>query len=247
MQATRLLCTLSLGLLLISSSVATAAPGIDPKAVAIVNSMSDKLKTSKTLKATGTRQLDPELVDGSPVKESVNFELTVVRPGKVLVRTSDSAGSRRVIANGKRLTLTDDAQNLYATVDAKFKTVDDVISAIHTKMGFRPVLAEFLGSDPAGTLLEGVTAGSIKGEAMVAGTKCTRLAFTQPDVKWELWVDAENLPRKIVVTYFRIKGSPQASATINSWDLGSKVPRRTFAYKPTKDAQKIEIIPVPFN
>ena len=237
------LCFPALGLYLLSTMVSVAAPAVDQKALAVVTSMSDKLKTAKTVKATGTRRLDPELIAGGVVKESVSFDLTLVRPGKICVKTTDAKGQRRLISDGKHLTLTDDTEKFYATVDAKGKSVDDLIAAIQGKLGFRPVLAEFLGSDPAKVLLDGVTAGSLKGEEVVEGVKCTRLAFTQPDAKWDLWVSAsDGLPRKVVVTYTGIKGKPKATALITHWELGAKVPRKTFAFKPAPDYQKIEII-----
>lgn len=230
--------------LLLGSGLPLHAREADTKASALVIAMGEKLKNAKTVKAKGTRHLDPALIRGSAARESVNFDLTLVRPGKIYVRTTNEVGPRRLIANGKKLILTDDTENLYATANAKGKSVDDLIEAIQDKLGFRPVLAEFLGSDPADDLLEGVTSQRVRGVEQVNGVKCTRLAFTQPDAKWDLWLaESDGLPRKIVVTYTSIKGSPKSMAIIHGWELDTKVPRKTFAFKPGKDAVEIPIIP----
>ena len=91
-----------------------------------------------------------------------------------------------------------------------------------------------LGRDA--TVAEAQTSGDVVvagGKAVVRGSTCSQLAFTQEDVDWQLWVD-EVVPviRHVVITYKKLPGAPRFSATFTSWDFNLMIPDSVFAFEP---------------
>jgi hypothetical protein len=60
-----------------------------------------------------------------------------------------------------------------------------------------------------------------------------------------VWIQTGNrpLPRKLVLTYKRLPGSPRFTALISKWDL-TGIPAYMLEMKLPSNAEKIEILPV---
>jgi hypothetical protein len=59
----------------------------------------------------------------------------------------------------------------------------------------------------------------------------------------ELWIGtADLLPRKLVATFKNRESSPQFQADVSSWNLGSSLADKIFAFAAPKDAEKIEMV-----
>ena len=67
------------------------------------------------------------------------------------------------------------------------------------------------------------------------------LLFTQENVNWEIWIDAEGppLPRKVVITRKNEPGSPQFVAVLGRWDLAAVPAADTFEFRPPPGAKQV--------
>ncbi len=90
--------------------------------------------------------------------------------------------------------------------------------------------------------MEGVTYGRYLGLHQAAGVACHHLAFSQPTIEWQIWIDAGDkpLPRKLVISYVQEPGEPQYSAVIRRWNLESKVPEGLFTFEAPEGARRID-------
>ena len=91
-----------------------------------------------------------------------------------------------------------------------------------------------------------VQVGDDLGTHLAAGLPCRHLAFTQPDVDWQLWIEQGTapLPRKLVITDKQKMGWPQYAVTFTGFDFQPSLPEKLFTFTPEKNARKIEFLPL---
>ena len=106
--------------------------------------------------------------------------------------------------------------------------------------GIEMPLIDMLYNGTAGNLTEEVRVGILVGDSMVDGVATDHLAFRQPDIDWQLWVEKGQraLPRKIVITTRYEVGDPQYTAVLR-WNNAPKFDAGTFNLVPPAGATKI--------
>jgi hypothetical protein len=76
---------------------------------------------------------------------------------------------------------------------------------------------------------------------------CNHLAFVDKNVDWQIWIEdgQRKVPRKIVLTYKKIPGSPQFIAILKDWIFDQ--PFSHFLFKPDipKYARETEMSKTP--
>jgi hypothetical protein len=104
--------------------------------------------------------------------------------------------------------------------------------------------ADLLYADSYDRLMHDVRSGFVVGKAVVEGDRCDHLAFSGPDVDWQIWIaDSDNpLPRKFVVTTRHMVGQPQYVVMMDNWNTRAKPADSEFDFVPPPDAQEIEFI-----
>jgi hypothetical protein len=84
----------------------------------------------------------------------------------------------------------------------------------------------------------------VVGPSVVGGVKSTHLAFRGSEVDWQIWIEegGRPLPRKFVLTSKQVKGEPQFTVLVRSWDVAPKLTEGMFTFTPPKGAKKIEFL-----
>ena len=106
--------------------------------------------------------------------------------------------------------------------------------------GVEMPLIDMLYEGNVGSLTDDVRVGVLAGDSMVDGVATDHLAFRQPEVDWQLWVEKgqQALPRKLVITTRYAVGDPQYQAILH-WDLAPKMDDKSFVFVPPSGATKI--------
>ena len=106
--------------------------------------------------------------------------------------------------------------------------------------GVEMPLIDMLYQGALGSLTEDVRVGRLVGDSKVNGVLTEHLAFRQPEVDWQLWVEkgSRALPRSLLITTRFEVGDPQYGADLQ-WDLTSPIPENSFEFVPPADAKKI--------
>jgi hypothetical protein len=106
--------------------------------------------------------------------------------------------------------------------------------------GVEMPLIDLLYHGNVGNLTEAVKVGILVGDSTVDGVATEHLAFRQPEVDWQLWVEkgANALPRKLVITTRFEVGDPQYSATL-TWDTKPRINDKSFKFEPPAGATLI--------
>jgi hypothetical protein len=183
-----------------------------------------------------------ELPDGELRRQLTNVRrVAMERPNRLVADTTGDTLNRSSWYDGRTVTVLDKEHNTYATIDAP-GTLDAVFEKLEDEYGLVVPLADFLHADPYAVLTAGVTYGRYLGLHQAAGVACHHLAFSQPTIEWQVWIDAGEhpLPRKLVISYVQEPGEPQYSAVIRRWNLDAKVPEGLFTFEAPEGAQKVD-------
>jgi hypothetical protein len=133
--------------------------------------------------------------------------------------------------------------NLYATTAAP-PTIDETIDFAREKLDVIAPAPELLYKNAAEKMLKESSSGFVVGPSVVAGVKSTHLAFCGAEVDWQIWIEDGDKPlaRKFILTSKQVKGEPQFTVIIRSWDVTPKLTDQEFNFVPPKGAKKIEFL-----
>jgi hypothetical protein len=183
-----------------------------------------------------------EVPDGELRRQLTNVRrVAVERPNRVAADATGDTLNRASWFDGKTVTLLDKDDNVYATVEA-LATIDATYDMLEAEYGFSLPLVDLLYSDPYAVLMEGVTYGRYLGIHQAAGVSCHHLAFSQPTIEWQVWIDAgeQPLPRKLVISYVHEPGEPQYTAVIRRFTLAARAPEGLFTFEAPEGAQRVD-------
>jgi hypothetical protein len=214
---------------------------LDPRADEILRAMSTLLASTPRYAFEAEEEFD-EIPSGQPRVSLSNLRrVAVERPNKVAADAQGDSLNRSVWFDGKTFALLDKRTNTYATVPVG-GSIDTALDLLADRYGVSVPLADLLYADPYAVLSETVTYSRYLGLHRAAGRLCHHLAFAQPTIEWQLWVDAgeQPLPRKMIITYVREPGEPRYVATFTRWTLRPEMPAALFQFEPPDGAERVE-------
>ena len=217
--------------------------GIDPQAEKLLRRMSDYLASRQqfTLKAEST--LEVVLTSGQKIQFESPATLEVSRPNKLRAHRKSDIANQEFFYDGKTLTLYNPKENLYATTAAP-PTLDETLDFAREKLDIVAPASELLYKNAAEKMLKASSSGFVVGPSVVAGVKTTHLAFRGSEVDWQIWIEDGDKPlaRKFILTSKQVKGEPEFTVVIRSWDVAPKLTDKDFTFTPPKGAKKIEFL-----
>jgi hypothetical protein len=222
-----------------SASAADAqGPVISPDAQAVVDRMTAYLRTLKTYSIDSQSTRDEVVKFGYKIQHNEHATVTVQLPNKLRAEVSGDLRDRSVVYDGAKIVIYSPDDDVYARTsapDSINKLIGNVLDA-----GIEMPMIDVLHQASEGTLTEQVRGGVLVGDAEIDGSDCDHLAFRQPTLDWQLWVEKGDkpVPRKIVITTRYAVGDPQYQSILR-WNLKPKIDASTFTFTPPKDAKEI--------
>ena len=223
----------------ILSASARADDAISPEARSAVENM-NKALSAQTLsfEADVIQQYDH---NGQPLHIFHDAEVSVRRPDHLAIDITGDDGATRITYDGKTLTILNKGANKYIQMPVT-GSIETMLREASKRIRVDFPLADLLADKPGESFLDGVTTGSMVGEASFEGNAGHHFLFLQPPgIELELFTeDGTSLPRRIVVTYRSIPGEPQFISELEDWKVGDEIHDEAFATKVPPDATKIE-------
>ena len=144
------------------------------------------------------------------------------------------------------LTIFSPQENTYGVVSAP-SSIDQALPALGKRYGIGLPLSDFLVPNPYAAMMQHVTTGEVVGPSVLNGAYTTQLAFRQPDIDWQIWVEDSQtpLPRRLVITDRTQPGAPQYTVTLSNWNTNLSCTADQFNFTPPANAKKITVMPVP--
>ena len=204
-------------------------PIVDPRADFLLSEMGKTLAAARQFSFRADIVYDDMLPSAQKIQLAAIEDVAVRRPDRAYVEYEGDVGSKRLWFDGKRMTLYDGAENVYATTPTPDK-IDGAIRKLTDEHGFTPPLSDFLQANPYAVLKEHAQLGAYLGLHDVAGTRCHHLAFVDKEFDWQIWIEdgTQLVPRKLVITYKTLPGSPQFAAVLSKWNLDERLADATF-------------------
>jgi hypothetical protein len=217
--------------------------GMDAQAEKLLRRMSDYLAARKQFTVQTENTLEVVLASGQKLQFASPATASVWRPNKLRADRKGDILNQEFFYDGKTLTLYNPKENLYATTTAP-PTLDEMLDFAREKLDVIAPGAEILYGNAAERMLKVTTSGFVVGPSVVGGVKCTHLAFRGAEVDWQIWIEegGRPLPRKFVLTSKQVKGEPQFTVLVRSWDLAPKLTEQMFSFTPPKGAKKIDFL-----
>jgi hypothetical protein len=222
---------------------ARGEPAIEPKAAEILRAATGYLAGLERFSAETDNALDVVLASGQKLQFENPAKVTVRRPDRFRAERVGDLVDQLFVYDGKSLTLHDRGRGYYATVAAP-PTLDETLAFAQDSLDIVAPAADLLYADAFRMLTEDATSGVYLGPATVGGVRCHHLAFTGPEVDWQLWVQEGEppLPRKYVITSKLVPGAPGFSVWIRRFDAAAAAPDELFAFAPPEKAERIEFL-----
>jgi len=220
-------------------------PIVDSRADFLLRSMSDYLRGAEAFTVRANITFDDVLPTGQKIQLAAVEDIAVRRPDRIYTEYEGDAGAKRFWYDGKSITMYDSGAGVYATAPMPGK-IDAALDLLMKKYDFSPPLSDLVYSDPYAILKPHADFGAYLGEHVVNGVRCHHLAFVDPNIDWQVWIEdgTEVVPCKMVITYKNLPESPQFEAVFSDWDFGARLIDSQFTAKVPPDAAKIDFLPV---
>jgi hypothetical protein len=202
---------------------------VDQRADRLLHRMADYLRAQPHFTVEAELLFDEVLPSGQKLQLTGTAGIALRRPAGLYAEQASDLGERRFWYDGKRVTLLDPDTGFYAVADTA-PTMDEMLAELVKQLGFSPPLADFLGSDPYGTLRHAVRFGVYVGPSLLDGVRVHHLAFVQETIDWQIWIEDGPtwVPRKFLITYKAVPGEPQYTAVLKAWNFGLPIAPAQF-------------------
>jgi hypothetical protein len=214
------------------------AAAITPAAQAVLDRMTATLSSHKRYAVTAYITRDEVLPFGYKLQHNEIARMRVDSPRGLRLDVEGDIKNRTYVYDGSQMTTFAPDLNVYATMPAP-DTLGELVLALLDADVEMPLI-DMLYHGNTGRLTEDVRVGIVVGDSQVDGVATDHLAFRQPDVDWQLWVEkgAQALPRKLLITTRYEVGDPQYQAILK-WDTKPAIDANSFVFVPPAGASKI--------
>ena len=211
---------------------------ITPAAQAVLNRMTATLNSQKRYAVTAHITRDEVLPFGYKLQHNEVARMWVESPNRLRLEVEGDIKNRTFVYDGAQLASSHPITTSTPSTAAP-NTLGELVRVLLDAEVEMPLI-DMLYQGNAGNLTEDVRVGIVVGDSQVDGVATDHLAFRQPDVDWQLWVEkgAQALPRKLLITTRYEVGDPQYQAILK-WDMKPAIDANSFVFVPPAGATKI--------
>jgi hypothetical protein len=235
---------LALSILMVVAALLSAsrAWAQEDDAAKILKGMSDYLTGQKTISASFDSDIEVITSDLQKIQFASSGQLLLSRPDKVRFTRTGGYADVELVFDGKTATVYGKNLNAFTQLNSP-GSVDQLIDRLRADYFLEAPGADLLLTHVYDDLMKDVVNAKHIGRGVIDGVECEHLAFRNPDVDWQLWVEvgAHPIPRKYVVTSKDVTGAPQYTLRIKEWKTDAQPRADTFAFKPPPSAKQVDV------
>ena len=208
----------------------------------LVQQMSARLAATPAISVTTTETRDAVRASGKKERLSMTGVYTVRRPDRFHTSMTGGRGLESWY-NGKTLTIASHPHKVFAQAPMP-ETTDRALDALAERYDMALPMGDLFYGSAEKALLSDKTTGGYVSTENVGDTPCTRLAFQDVGVDWELWlpVQGDPLPKRLKVVQKKRSGQPEIDITFTSWNLAPPIDDKTFVPKVPADYEGIAVL-----
>jgi hypothetical protein len=215
---------------------------VDPLALDVLKAATQPIEQAQAFSFKALVSEEQLATNGQIVTFFHTTEITVQRPDKVhLIFKGRGERVDFYRTNGSITMYAPDAK-LYTTTPAK-ATIDDNLADITAKgidMPVGPFLSSHLYELASKSLITGYVIGRVK----LYDQDVHQLAFTAPDVDWQLWVIGGESPRIVRAESVnkKLEGKPRTIVQFLDWNFSPTISADEFTFTKPADAHRIDML-----
>jgi hypothetical protein len=180
--------------------------------------------------------------NGQKIEFGEKRQITVKRPCCLRAEALQSDGDRNgLVYDGQTLTQFDLTQKIYTRLKMP-GDIDHLIRYAQEVLDLRIPLALLLTTHLPKDLKEMTREVFYVEEDVLKGQPLDHIAGRTEAVDYQIWIDRNLLPRRIILTYRTVEGEPQFWANFIRWDLSPSVSDDIFRFVPPKGAEEVPFV-----
>ena len=244
-KAARLLAILVIATIPVLLPAHAESRTVDPVAVKMLKGMTDYMGSLQSFSVHSQNTLEHQLDSGQRIDEDISVSMTLSRPGKLQAKRLGDQFKQVFYYNGKTLTLYDPVNNVYAT-DPAPATIEEMLDYARESLGLVIPASDLAYRNAYVLLMQGVTSAIVVGKANINGKICGHLAFSRPDVDFQVWVEegSQPLPCKYVVTDKSAPALISTTSVLSDWNVKPSISDNSFNFVPGKGNTAIKFVPL---
>jgi hypothetical protein len=221
------------------ATLVPVTPEKDPRALALLQKMSDRLRTARTFKVklrTTVEQATGGLLSSAFNKGTLEME----RPNRVAATREGDLPEFHFVYDGKTMTVAVPGAGQWATAAAPPTTTAMLVAAAEQGDLSLP-MDELLVEDPFATLTKDLVHAAYLGQVSVDGTKADHLVLLAGGVEIQYWLDATSgLPLREAMVYADHVLRPHYLVEYSDWKLNHRIREKTFELPKPKGATQVD-------
>ena len=223
-----------------STPIASSAAQLEPKALAILKAMCDRLAAAKSMMFTSVVLYESPSAFGPALVYTTKSVVTMQRPDKLRVVQSADGPATEFYYDGKTMTAFAPAENLVATGPAP-ATIDATLKKAFDDAAIYYPFTDVIVADPYKDLSDKLQVAFYIGQSKVIDATTTDMvAFANDAVFAQIWIGADDkLPRKLRAVYLNDPSLLRHDLNFFDWKLDPKIAANAFATPKAAGATKI--------
>ena len=219
---------------------------VDPDAIQLLRRSTDYLARQKQFRVDTDTTIEVVLSTGQKLQFGTRVLITVQRPNRLRAERVGELVNQTFYYDGNTLSMHLPDQKYYATEPAP-PTIEAMLDFARDELNVIAPGADLIYSNASDRLTEDLTSAFVVGKAVVGGVHCDHIAFRNPQVDWQVWIEegGKPVPRKFIVTSKLMPQSPQFIVVLSKWEPAPNLADDTFKFVPPQGSQKIEFLRSP--
>ncbi len=214
---------------------------LEPKALAILKTTSDRLAAARTMTFTAVSTYESPSRIGPPLVYTTISDVTLQRPDKLRVISPGDGPASEFYYDGKTITAFAPNENLVAVKQAP-ATIDAALQVAYEDGAVYFPFTDVLVADPYKDITDGLKTAFYMGQSkVIGGTTTDMIAIANDKVFAQVWIGTnDKLPRMIRAVYKDDPSRLRHQVTFSNWRLNGPVAANAFASPRTNTAKRIE-------
>jgi hypothetical protein len=213
---------------------------IEPRAIALLKAMSDRLKSARSMSFTTITTYESASRIGPPLVYTILADVTLQRPDKLRVISPGDGQANEFYYNGKTISAYSPTENLVAVAQAP-PSIDAALKLAYDSAAIYFPFTDVVVADPYSDIAPGLTYAFFIGQSRaVGGTTTDMIAIANEKVFAQIWIGAEDkLPRMIRAVYRDDPARLRHQVAFDNWKLDIPIAPDAFTFKNTTGARTI--------
>jgi hypothetical protein len=213
-------------------------PVLEPRAVELLQGMSQRLAAAKSLAFTAVASYEYPSRLGPPIVYSMRYDVALQRPSQLKVGVPGDGPATEFIWDGKEMVAFAPAENLVAVASAP-PTLEDALKQAFDRAAIYFPFTDLLLPDPYAAISPGAILAFVVGpSAIVGGVKTDMVVWANNEVFLQLWIGSDDkLPRRIRAQFRADPKGLRHDLELSNWQFDGAIAAETFSTAKAKAGQ----------